>query len=184
MKRPIINQKLTAGLVDQNTELFAVGTELMGTENGHVTGFRKIDPKKIHLIESEMMRNRPALTILKKWCENFAQMVDQYAWCNHGGYDIIPDIDMENKRTHSEYWQCGLRGKCEGEGIVCKAIDITRRETEIIKELSSGSPDKQITDRLNISKNTLDTHKKNIYSKLGVHSKTEITRFAMSNNLI
>jgi len=54
-----------------------------------------------------------------------------------------------------------------------KARTLTARERDVIELVSQGLPDKQIADQLGISLLTVNSHLKNIYSKLGVHSRAE-----------
>jgi DNA-binding NarL/FixJ family response regulator len=51
--------------------------------------------------------------------------------------------------------------------------NLTNREREILLCLSKGFSDKQIADALNISVWTVHGHVKNVFEKLGVHSRTE-----------
>ena len=50
----------------------------------------------------------------------------------------------------------------------------TRREEEVFELLLKGRTSKQIADKLFVSNNTVLTHLKSIYRKVGVHSKTQI----------
>ena len=50
---------------------------------------------------------------------------------------------------------------------------LSRREEEILSCLTSGLVNKEIGDRLSISYNTVRHHLKNIYTKLGVRTRTE-----------
>lgn len=50
---------------------------------------------------------------------------------------------------------------------------LTFREEEVVRLASQGLGDKQIADALKISLLTVNTHLKNVYAKLGVHSRTE-----------
>jgi DNA-binding NarL/FixJ family response regulator len=51
--------------------------------------------------------------------------------------------------------------------------NLTKREHEILELLIDGLSYKEIADRCNISTQTLNSHIKNIYTKLGVHSRSE-----------
>lgn len=51
---------------------------------------------------------------------------------------------------------------------------ITVAEYSIMNEVWSGKSNLEIAEHLHISKNTLKTHLRNIYSKLDVHSKPEL----------
>jgi DNA-binding NarL/FixJ family response regulator len=54
------------------------------------------------------------------------------------------------------------------------AYDLTRKETEILLLLIDGLSYKEIIARTFISMATLNTHIRNIYNKLDIHSKAEI----------
>jgi LuxR family transcriptional regulator, maltose regulon positive regulatory protein len=49
---------------------------------------------------------------------------------------------------------------------------LTERELEILRLLNSHLPTPEIADMLAVSVNTVRTHIKSIYAKLGVHSRT------------
>jgi DNA-binding NarL/FixJ family response regulator len=51
--------------------------------------------------------------------------------------------------------------------------NLTKREHEILELLMQGLSYKEIADQCNISIQTLNSHVKNIYNKLGVHSRAE-----------
>jgi DNA-binding NarL/FixJ family response regulator len=52
--------------------------------------------------------------------------------------------------------------------------NLTTRENEILKLLNNGLTYKEIADQCSISPQTLNSHIKNIYTKLNVHSRAEI----------
>ena len=55
-----------------------------------------------------------------------------------------------------------------------KDIDkLTPREREVLKLLAGGDASKVIADKLGISENTVEVHRKNIYGKMGVHSAAQ-----------
>lgn len=61
---------------------------------------------------------------------------------------------------------------------------LTEREKEILTLLVEGLPKKGIAGRLGVSFHTIDTHVKNIYTKLQVHSGNEAVAKAIRENLI
>ena len=66
---------------------------------------------------------------------------------------------------------------------VCE-IKLTKRETEILTQLSKGLNYNGISDNLFISPSTVRKHIENIYKKLQVHSKMEAVMKAQKQNLI
>jgi DNA-binding NarL/FixJ family response regulator len=64
-------------------------------------------------------------------------------------------------------------GKEKGNGYF---QDLTRREQEMLEQLSKGYRYKEIADKLFISIDTVRTHVRNIYEKLQVNSRVEALR--------
>lgn len=62
--------------------------------------------------------------------------------------------------------------------------DLSSRELEVLLNISHGLSNKEIADKLFVSLNTIKTHTANIYSKLGVKSRTQAISRAKSLNLI
>lgn len=50
---------------------------------------------------------------------------------------------------------------------------LTRREADILRHLATGLPLKEIAENLNISKNTIKTHLRNLYRKLGAEDRSD-----------
>tara|TARA_R110002073_G_scaffold57778_4_gene146732 strand:+ start:149375 stop:150022 length:648 start_codon:yes stop_codon:yes gene_type:complete len=71
----------------------------------------------------------------------------------------------------------------EKEDNFYNKIKITNREKEIIFELMQGLKVPQIAEKLIISTFTVETHKKNIFRKLGVKSSIDLLKFANENQL-
>jgi len=53
------------------------------------------------------------------------------------------------------------------------AESLTRREADILRHLATGLPLKEIAGNLNISKNTIKTHLRNLYRKLGAEDRKD-----------
>ena len=57
--------------------------------------------------------------------------------------------------------------------------DLTKRENEIFFLLLTGLNPKEIAFNLKVSYYTVDFHRKNLYRKLGIHSRVELfTRYS------
>lgn len=61
---------------------------------------------------------------------------------------------------------------------------LTDREIDVLKLLADGKSNKEIADKLNISINTVITHRKNISQKTGIKSVSGLTIYAVVQNLI
>ncbi|WP_433063238.1 LuxR C-terminal-related transcriptional regulator [Dactylosporangium sp. CS-033363] len=60
---------------------------------------------------------------------------------------------------------------------------LTRREVTVLAVLATGASNGQIAQRLYLSDRTVEAHLRSIYHKLGVHSRSAATRYAVDNNL-
>ncbi|MFC5626523.1 response regulator transcription factor [Algoriphagus winogradskyi] len=60
---------------------------------------------------------------------------------------------------------------------------LSRRETEIIHLIKDGIQNKEIAQMLNLSKQTIETHRKNIHLKLQVSSRIELVNKAHEMNI-
>lgn len=58
--------------------------------------------------------------------------------------------------------------------INCRKYFLTTREIEILKLVSDGLPYKLIANQLSISQNTVNTHIKNMFTKVDVTNKMEL----------
>jgi DNA-binding NarL/FixJ family response regulator len=60
---------------------------------------------------------------------------------------------------------------------------LTQREQSILELMTQGFIKKEIADRLSLSYHTVDTHLRNIYTKLHVHSRTGAVAKALNERL-
>ena len=61
---------------------------------------------------------------------------------------------------------------------------LTSREIEIVKQAATGLRNIEIAKKLFISEGTVKMHLHNIYQKLGVGSRSELTRYAQEKGLV
>jgi DNA-binding NarL/FixJ family response regulator len=61
---------------------------------------------------------------------------------------------------------------------------ITKREKEVLVLITEGLTNYEIAEKLFISVDTVDTHRKNLYNKLGVKNTATLIKYAIQNNLI
>ena len=62
--------------------------------------------------------------------------------------------------------------------------EFSEREREIILACRDGLLCKEIADRLGITVNTVNYHKKNIFSKLGINNTMEMVQYALKKGII
>lgn len=61
---------------------------------------------------------------------------------------------------------------------------LTERELEIVELVARGSSNKDIAAALSLSPNTVKVHLRNVFAKLGVQSRTELTMLAVRNGWV
>lgn len=61
---------------------------------------------------------------------------------------------------------------------------LSKRELEIIKACCDGLMGKEIADKFCISLRAVNSHKTNIFNKLGISSSVELVRFAIEHGII
>ena len=62
--------------------------------------------------------------------------------------------------------------------------DLSERELEVLKLLAEGYSNKEISDMLNISVKTVETHRANIMRKHNFKNITELVLYAVRNHII
>jgi len=58
------------------------------------------------------------------------------------------------------------------------------RERDVVRLLAEGKTSLQIAEALRIAPSTVDTHRRNILRKLGLHSVAQVIRYAIRNGLV
>jgi len=190
MNKPVHNNNIPAGFFkgDMRIEFFTEGTDTYAQRDGEKT-LLKDAPEDIKNIIREDMEKRPraVLALNAAGIVESEEQIIQYTRCCFGGYDGQADV-VNGKVIHMEYWDCGSRGECKYEGVLCCSIKvgdyrITLREIELIHEICSGIPDKQISDRMGIEDGTLNAMKRRLCEKIGGHTKLDVMNFAIRKHI-
>ena len=80
--------------------------------------------------------------------------------------------------------QITSRLKSRSENLIGLSAALTKRELEILRHLATGKPISAIGTTLHISQNTMKTHLKNIYRKIGASGRDEAVAKAKSLYLL
>jgi len=70
------------------------------------------------------------------------------------------------------------------QDVPLAAVPLSDRELEILKLIVSELSSTQIAEKLFISFNTVETHRKNLYKKLGINSSLGLLKYALKHGLI
>jgi len=63
------------------------------------------------------------------------------------------------------------------------AEDLTPREVDVLRLIAHGSSNRQVAEALDLSVQTVESHRANIMLKLGLHSRMELVRYAAARRL-
>lgn len=83
--------------------------------------------------------------------------------------DLIPMLNSKMKNMKNDH---------------DKLESLTKRELDVLKNLSVGMYNKEIATKLDISERTVKNHVSNIFKKIGVSDRTQAAVFAIRNNLV
>lgn len=61
---------------------------------------------------------------------------------------------------------------------------LSDREREVLKWIAQGFTSKEIADQIHISERTVETHRRNIHSKLDIKNMAGLIRFAIKSGLV
>lgn len=78
----------------------------------------------------------------------------------------------------------GFARQARQEPVQGRAAQLTVREKEVVKLIADGMTGREIAKVLVISPNTVDRHRTNIMSKLDMHNKVELVRYAVDQGLV
>jgi DNA-binding NarL/FixJ family response regulator len=70
------------------------------------------------------------------------------------------------------------------DSFSCLPVILSERENEIIKHIAEGQTNIQIAENLFLSNHTVNTHRKNIMSKLGVKNTAGIVMYAVKTQIV
>ena len=58
--------------------------------------------------------------------------------------------------------------------LLCRAYALSRREREVVGAVVAGLDTSAVTERLFISRHTVQDHLKSVFGKIGIHSRREL----------
>jgi DNA-binding NarL/FixJ family response regulator len=76
------------------------------------------------------------------------------------------------------------RGAGAPETIATPSSTLTAREREVLQLLVEGQSNKEVAASLGIGVKTAEAHRANLMKKLGVHSMSELVRYAIRNKIV
>jgi Response regulator containing a CheY-like receiver domain and an HTH DNA-binding domain len=159
-------QSLLSNIFEINSDVFASLSELKGhgidnydiyitAVDSYISDLDFFMPRKaVTIIISNKQLNAPGLKIISR----FSKKDDIIASIQETIDELVNKDDVHSQLTH--------------------------REIDVLKLIVRGMINKEIADNLNISINTVLSHRKNISYKLGIKSVSGLSIYAMMNGYI
>lgn len=82
-----------------------------------------------------------------------------------------------------DYLPPAITAGLKEEGGAERAV-LSPRESEVLRLMALGHTNREIAERLGLSVRTVETHRAHVQQKLGLSSRSELTRYALENGLI
>jgi PAS domain S-box-containing protein len=95
---------------------------------------------------------------------------------NEEGLDLLKQIEMLIRKNEAN--------SPDGHSDRSPLRHLTRREQQILVMIAEGMTSAQIGLQLQLSTNTVVSHRKNLMAKLKLHTTAQVTRFAMDQGLL
>lgn len=138
----------------------------------------------------EIRRANPGVKIVMLSMHDEPQYVQQAVGAGASGY-VLKEAAFSQVLSAIEAVMAGGtflhagRGQSAAArpGVLGEAGKLTARERQVLQLIAEGKSSVEIGKTLVISPRTVDTHRKNIMDKLGVHSIAGLTRFAIRHGL-
>jgi DNA-binding CsgD family transcriptional regulator len=116
----------------------------------------------------------------------FKAGVDGYVVKTTEGFELEKQIDtaLAGGRPVSRYVAGHLLKIDEVAGTQSELESLTPREREVVTLIARGFKYREAAEELGMSQKTLETHMKHVFDKLGVASRSEVTRLAFETGFI
>lgn len=120
-------------------------------------------------------------------CANFQSRADVAAAFQAGAHACISiEAKFENLASaighafdHQRYLCPRLSAVMHRVTKVRACSDLTQRELEVLEWIAKGYSSKQIGRQLGVSPHTVDSHRRNVMQKLGIHKATVLARHVL-----
>lgn len=119
-------------------------------------------------------------TYVRKMIESGA---NGYLLKNAGKHEILKAIQTVTQGNNYLTFEAERALKYENE-LQSKLPKLTKREKEVLILIAEGFTNAQISEKLFISIDTVDSHRKNLHTKLEVKNTAMLLKFATENNLL
>ncbi|WP_417237237.1 MULTISPECIES: hypothetical protein [Flavobacteriaceae] len=185
-----VKNRIYPGLNCSSVEFFNDKGDVKAFAKGKMLDFEDLPYSYHQTLKAELKKEPQTNKILNQWFpDSELQQLEKFVSCRFGGLDFVPDI-QNYQLQKGEYWDCPLRGKCKGEGIVCRNLtyegkELTANDIKLLKLLGTNYTNEVLAEEMDMCQGTFNLFKKQLYAKLGnIQTKQEAVIIAVKLNLI
>lgn len=186
-------RQLPAGISLDDNNIEFVGNISTKTviflQKGNTHRFCELDKKVYNDLKNLYLSDDVAIKVIPSAfnvLHDLKRQVEIYTYYMYGQLDNTPDVingvlqPCENFRETMDCISIQFSNKyIDIEGVV-----LTARDLKIIDSFSLNNPDKAIAEDLGIAHSTFDFHKRNLFKKLHITTKTEAIVKAFKSKVI
>ena len=147
----------------------------------------------------EILKNHPGTEVLILSVHESDQIVHDVLAAGARGYILKQDAGteliaaLEAVRLHrvfftarvSEVVLSGYLGRAAAGTLPDAPFSrLSPREIQIVQLVAESKSNKEVSNLLHLSVKTVESHRAHIMEKLGIHSVTELVRYAIRNNIV
>jgi len=157
------------------------------TYNGQTFPFSALSRKIKSELATEVINDPEAMRDLRGKGLSLSEALEEYAYCMYGAVDSNGDINEHGELQPSENFRCSDNCRClrwKRKQINIDGRALTPREIEVIDMLRTSHTDEVKAQILGMSRSTLNTHKKNLFTKFNVLSATSLILKAIDCKVI
>jgi len=186
------SQHLIAGLLKQDCgiEFFGIPEtmEVQYIQNGKVHSFKKLSPEDFSRLVNAYKSNAEAVKHLSCRVENgdfvsLIRQVELYTYFMYGGLDGNPDLVNDKLQESENYRHSRDCISLKFKKIKLNGSPLKPREVQMIDLFIDDDKDDVIAEKMGIAVSTYNQHKKELFTKTGLHTKTAVSVAAVRQRI-
>lgn len=108
------------------------------------------------------------------------ELMDAIEHARQGGAPVSPIL----ARLLLKHFHKPVQPQAHEEPAYEDEAALTAKETQVLRLIAMGYINREIADEMGLSGHTVTTHTKNIYKKLGVHTRVQATNAAKERRIV
>jgi DNA-binding NarL/FixJ family response regulator len=186
------SQHLIAGLLKKDCaiEFFGIPEtlEVQWIQNGKVHSFKKLSPGDFSRLVNAYRSNAEALQHISCRVEegsfiSFKRQVELYTYFMYGGLDGNPDLVNDELQEPENYRHSRNCISLKFKKIKLNGSPLKPREVQMIDLFIEDDKDDVIAEKMGIAVSTYNQHKKELFTKTGLHTKTAVAVAAVRQRI-